>query len=408
MNQTNSASILILACMAFLLGCATTQVPELDFLNNALRPVTLQGSIQNPITSKNLSTISIPEFGITTQNLNSLPGIRIALLDDNSQLIREEFFFPKASDPHTIPFKFSGRYARIALRIKIFKQLDRPYEIALGTIEDGSKIHDLGLIQVEKEALATRVLEQSSSYRILKAQDPNTFQKTRLEIFEKRIEPLNDWVEIASNIQKVGVDESGYLKVFNESYDPLVYKEPPIPTPWEPSLFDSLEFNIEPDTQSILSSEVSTQPHLGNQFLSQPKTIYNLIKQVIVGATSPKLILYNSREQNEPISRVINQSSVELEIDFFEPLSLEQRASLESDGFLHITRQGASNQLLMKDLNPKWTHESKLRIMIPFQWPQFSFDETHSIILQQSLQSTNPTVIPFLFFKLRIAPQQAG
>ena len=408
MSQQNSAGLILLICMAFLLGCATTQVPELDFLSNTLRPVTLQGAIPNYGISKNLSTVSIPEFSLTTHSINSLPGIKIALLDDNSSLLKEEFFFPSQSDPQTISFKFSGRYARTALRIKVFKQSGVPYEIALGTIDDNASIHDLGLIEVEKEALATRVLEQSSSYRVLKNQDPKTFQKTRLEVFEKRIEPLKNWTEIASNMNSAGVDPSGNLKIFNENYDPIVFREPTVATEWELNLFQTLDLHQVEEAQSPTNSEISIDSNKENNYLNQAKTITNLVKQVSVASSSPRLILYNSYDQNEPISRVINQSSVELEIYFQQALSLEHRIFLEKEGFIQIVRKGASYQILLKSLNLMWVDHSKLHIMIPFDWPHFSFDETHSIILQHSLQPTNPTIIPYLFFKALIVPKQTG
>ena len=166
------------------------------------------------------------------------------------------------------------------------------------------------------------------------------FRSTRLEVFEKRIEPLKNWTEIASNMNSAGVDPSGNLKIFNENYDPIVFREPTVATEWELNLFQTLDLHQVEEAQSPTNSEISIDSNIENNYLNQAKTITNLVKQVSVASSSPRLILYNSYDQNEPISRVINQSSVELEIYFQQALSLEHRIFLEKEGFIQIVRKG--------------------------------------------------------------------
>jgi len=407
MLQLNSIFVFLIGCMAFLLGCSTTQVPEFDFFSDALKPVTIQGSIGREGAVKSISSVSIPEFDLQQKPDQVLTGTQIALLDDNSQPIREKFFFPSKTDPNLIEFTFVGRFAKQTLRLRVSNTAE-DYEIALGTIDEGNAIHDLGSIDVKKEALATRVLEQSHSYRVLKNQDPRTFRDTLHEVFEKRIEPLGNWTEIASNMKRAGVDENGRLMVFQEGYEPGLYKNPVEERPWEPLLFKPWDIHTQPSTPITTQSPQNPGELPKPLPVYEPKRLFNFIEHVSTAPPHSSLVLYHSNDRQEPTPRIITSPFLHLRLHLQEPPSLEQKRNLEEQGALKVHRKGEIFSLMLQDMELQWIQSDELGLKIPLIWPQFLYEEEHTLVLEQRLAPTNPLVLPYLFFKASITPRQTG
>ncbi|MBT3785496.1 hypothetical protein HOF92_11000 [bacterium] len=411
--KTLSSWLLIVGSIAFLFGCTATQVPEMDFLQQALRPVTIQGTLTSATASKSIASFTLPDSVTASQEpINKTPktseGTRIGVVDEKGKLLEEDVFFPSTTTGE-IPFQFQGRLAQTAIRLRVLKD-DVPYEIALGTIEAGSSLHELGTLDFQREALATRYLEQSSSYRILSNQSPEEFRFIREEVFKNRIEPLGAWSEIVQEIHRVGVDENGKMAVFEEGYDPGNHKNPTQKPTWEPLLFEPWTTSVS-DSPVLSMDSASLTPEQnqpGPISPPLPSVLRNLLKSVTLNSSGPPLTLFHARDFREPVPRIVNSTSMRIDLEFHESLPGEHLEEILDNGTLQVVRKKETYLIKIQDLSSHTDEANLLSLEIPFTWPVFLFEEEHKIYFQQNLTPFHPLEVPHAFFKIVVTPKQSG
>lgn len=163
----------------------------------------LQGSLTS-LGAVAFSTSKIQASSGTT----SPDSMTLKLVTDSGDVLDSETVAKDASG--TFPFTFAGKFAGKILRLRAMKG-NTPVDIALGEYESSGQPVALGKLELEKAALATRVMEQMSTWEEVQKLRWNEVALMRSELERTRVAAVSNPADLVENLDSVMVDETGAI-----------------------------------------------------------------------------------------------------------------------------------------------------------------------------------------------------
>lgn len=315
------------------------------------------------------------------------PQKRISLVTEEGRLIQQGVFDRYTSDGK-LHYRFVGDFPKESLRLRII-ELESVFEVAMGSLPETVDIIEIPEFDMVEAALATRMLEQTSEYEVLKKKDIIQFSESLDLLIKNRVKARHDKSLLAENINRVGINSEGNFEIYSTNYNPRIHRNPMNAQVWENDLFstevsfDSMDTTLETSDQVIQMRPESIR-----------KRLVNWITHATVSDHSNReLILFQKKDLSDRSPTFLNQTEITLKIFFKEVLPIEFRESLLKQARLTVEFSRKRRDLNLADLNPKFHLDNVLELQLNLKSFAFQSNQFFALFLHYTFPELRPDEI---------------
>ena len=324
------------------------------------------------------------------------PAVNISLVTDQG-VVLQSATFDRYTEEGKLHYRFAGEFPSESMRLRIVEE-NNIFELAMGSLSESDEVVDVPELDLVNSTLATRMIEQTNQYSLLRSKDIRSFIESMNLIIRTRIDENPSKYLLIENINRVGVNNKGDLEIYPTSYDPFKFRNPDQVKSWERHLFDSNN-DISFKTNSLDNERVednSSKPPIR-------KDLVNWIRLVTldqIGKSRDSVLFQQADFSPQKIYSTYNKKFT-LKIYFREHLPIEYRNSILNDGILRIQSGDSQHKLSISQTKVNFQEANLLELKINLSNLDLNVNnKTVLIFLQHTFPDFRVDQIAQAFFKV--------
>ncbi|MBW7875048.1 MAG: hypothetical protein H3C47_03550 [Candidatus Cloacimonetes bacterium] len=379
-------------------GCNSGTVENLSGVGNLSSLSVIQGLVYSDSLRYSKSLVSTGVVTGTTQS--SFVALDIALQSESGTLIQKKSFATRQADGG-YSFSFEGLFPREPIRLVIYDS-DQALEIALGTPDQ--KVVEVEISDFYAFALATRWLEQTSTYSEIRSLSFAQIKKTLLPLAESLKQAPG---ELIQNYHRLGVNSSGKLQIMDTTYDPVLYRAPKKKLAWESMQDEGIPIltevqSVDPSPVSTKATEPSTEETDTVEVIETNPIMSrtNLLDAAFLKATPQDILLYRPWSQLGEQYAKTSIVRFEVVLRLNKAIGPEMEAILLQDAHFLVTQGMRTIKIPLVSLMPTFSDKEVTLLIRPNDW-DLNYGAV-IFVLNQSARQIDPLRDDYLFAKMQL------